>query len=108
MPSSAFEFCMVLESSRPPSTAALCELDFDFIAGSLLMPTECGRALQNSNWKLNLLMARRSKGQSRCRIGARACDVGNLRTSRLVSLRYSVGDATAILVSQTALSAVSP
>src|SRR5882724_5474948 len=56
MPSSALEFCMVLESSRPPSAAALSEVDIDFIAGSLLMPTECGRALQNSNWKLNSLM----------------------------------------------------
>src|SRR5205809_1120849 len=58
MPSSALEFCMVLESSRPPSTAALSGLDCDFIAVSLLLSTECGRAARNSNWKLNFLIAR--------------------------------------------------
>src|SRR6266487_7153202 len=46
------------ESNRPPSTAVLSEFDLDFIAGSLLMPTECGRKSQNSNWKLDFFIAR--------------------------------------------------
>src|SRR5438552_3297230 len=54
MPSSALEICMVLERSSPPSAAALRGVDVDFIASASLMPTECGRAPQNSNWKLNL------------------------------------------------------